>query len=86
MSDTVYLKLDKISMVKEKNVRLEQVGRLWCSNKELEKRCGQREIMEINEDSDQRYVMSVLRIIELLTEMDDSIQASNLGEADFVSD
>ena len=86
MSDTVYLKLDKISMVKEKNVRLEQVGRLWCSNKELEKRCGQLEIMEINEDSDQRYVMSVLRIIELLTEMDDSIQVSNLGEADFVID
>ena len=40
MSETVYLKLEKISMVREKTVYLNQVGKLWCSNKELEKRCG----------------------------------------------
>lgn len=86
MSDTLYLKLDKISVVKEKEVRLEQVAKLWCGNKELEKRCGQLKILEIEEDSDQRYVMSVLKVIELLTEMDKSIQISSLGESDFVID
>jgi len=86
MSETVYLKLEKISMVKEKTVYLNQVGKLWCSNKELEKRCGKVKILEIKEDSDQRYVMSVLKVIQCLTRMDKSIQVSNLGEADFVID
>ena len=47
MSETVYLKLEKISMVREKTVYLNQVGKLWCSNKELEKRCGKVKILEI---------------------------------------
>ncbi|MBQ8813512.1 MAG: stage V sporulation protein AA [Lachnospiraceae bacterium] len=86
MSETVYLKLDRISRVREKNVQLHQVGKLWCSNKELESRCGQLKILEIKADTDQRYVMSVLKVIELLSQMDESIRVSNLGEIDFVID
>ena len=86
MSETVYLKLEKISMVREKTVYLNQVGKLWCSNKELEKRCGKVKILEIKEDTDQRYVMSVLKVIQCLTRMDKDIQVSNLGESDFVID
>lgn len=86
MSETVYLKLDKISMVKEKTVRLSQVGKLWCSNKHLEERCADLKILEIREESDQRYVMSVLKVVELLSKMDSSIQISNLGESDFIID
>ena len=86
MSETVYLKLEKISMVKEKIVYLNQVGRLWCSNKELEKRCGKVKILEIQSDRDQRYVMSVMKVIQELTGMDENILVSNLGEADFVID
>lgn len=86
MSETVYLKLDKISMVKEKTVCLNQVGKLWCSNKKLEERCGQLKILEIQKDSDQRYVMSVMKVIQLLVEMNENIQVSNLGETDFIID
>lgn len=86
MSETVYLKLEKISMVKEKTVRLNQVGKLWCSNKNLEERCGKLEILEIQADTDQRFVMSVMKVIELLGKMDQSIQIANLGETDFIID
>ena len=86
MSETVYLKLDKISLVKERTVCLGQVGKLWCSNKSIENKCGKLKIMEIPDDHDQRYVMSVLRVIELLDKMDSTIQVSNLGETDFIID
>lgn len=86
MSDILYLKLEKISLVKEKKVTLEQVAKLWCSNKELEKRCKQVNILNIREDSDKRYVMSVLKVIEKLTEEEQGIQVSNLGETDFIID
>lgn len=86
MSDILYLKLEKISLVKEKSVRLEQVAKLWCSNKELEGRCRQVNILQIHEDSDKRYVMSVLKVIEKLTDEEQGIQVSNLGETDFIID
>ena len=54
MSDIVYLKLEKISLVKDKMVYLEQVAKLWCSNKDLEQRCRRVNILNIQEDSDKR--------------------------------
>jgi len=86
MSDILYLKLEKISLVKQKTVFLDQVAKLWCSDKALEERCRRAKILEIQSDSDQRYVMSVLKVIEKLTEMEQGIRVSNLGETDFIVD
>lgn len=86
MSDILYLKLEKISLVQEKTVCLEQVAKLWCNDKELEERCRRATILEIRGDNDQRYVMSVLKVIEKLTEMEGDIRVSNLGETDFIID
>ncbi len=86
MSDILYLKLEKISLVKDKNVRLEQVAKLWCSNKDLEDRCKQVNILEIDENNDRRYVMSVMKVIEKLTREEKDLQVSNLGETDFIID
>ncbi len=86
MSDILYLKLEKISLVKDKTVRLGQVAKLWCCNKELEKRISQMKILEIEEKSDRRYVMSVMSVIEKLTGQEKDLQVSNLGETDFIID
>lgn len=86
MSDILYLKLEKLSLVKDKTVRLGQVATLWCSNKELEKRLSQMKILEIEGNGDRRYVMSVLSVIEKLTGQEKELQVSNLGETDFIID
>ncbi len=86
MSDILYLKLEKISLVKDKTVRLGQVAKLWCSDKALEKRCGQMKILEIEGSRDRRYVMSVMSVIEKLTGQEKDLQVSNLGETDFIID
>ena len=86
MSDIVYLKLERISQVKEKTVRLEQVAKLWCGDKKLEDQCRRTKILEIKADGDQRYVMSVLKVIEQLTQINNEIRVSNLGETDFIVD
>ena len=86
MSDILYLKLEKISLVKDKTVRLGQVAKLWCSDKALEKRCGQMKLLEIESGGDRRYVMSVMSVIEKLTGQEKGLQVSNLGETDFIID
>jgi len=86
MSEILYLKLEKISLVKEKTVRLGQVATLWCSDKDLEKRCGQMKILDIKANNDRRYVMSVMSVIEKLTGQEKELQVSNLGETDFIID
>ena len=86
MSDILYLKLEKISLVKDKTVRLGQVAKLWCRDKALEKRLSQMKILEIEGKSDRRYVMSVMSVIEKLTGQEKELQVSNLGETDFIID
>lgn len=86
MSDILYLNLEKISLVKEKTVHLGQVATLWCCDKELEKRCSQMTVLEIKEDIDRRYVMSVMSVIEKLIGQEKDLQVSNLGETDFIID
>lgn len=86
MSEILYLKLEKISLVKEKTVRLGQVATLWCGDKDLEKRCGQMKILDIKANNDRRYVMSVMSVIEKLTGQEKELQVSNLGETDFIID
>ena len=86
MSEILYLKLEKISLVKEKTVRLGQVATLWCGDKDLEKRCGQMKILDIKANNDRRYVMSVMSVIEKLTGQEKDLQVSNLGETDFIID
>ena len=86
MSDILYLKLEKISLVKEKTVRLGQVATLWCADKKLEKRLSQMKLLEIEGSGDRRYVMSVMAVIEKLSKEEKDLQVSNLGETDFIID
>ena len=86
MGDILYLKLEKISLIKDKTVRLGQVAKLWCSNKALEERCSQMNILDIEGDKDHRYVMSVMSVIEKLSGQENGLQVSNLGETEFIID
>ena len=86
MSEILYLKLEKISLVKDKTVRLGQVATLWCSDKALEERLSQTNILEIERDEDHRYVMSVISVIEKINGQEKDLQVSNLGETEFIID
>ena len=86
MSKSLYLKLNQISEVHEKDVYLKDVAELYSDDPAILAKCLALKVKKISSDRDHRYVGSVLDVIRLISETDPSIQVENLGEQDFIID
>ncbi len=83
---TLYLKLNEITEVHEKDVFLKDVASLYSDDKTVLAKCSALKIKTVPTDRDMRYVEDVLLVIQKITEMDGDIQVTNLGESDFIID
>lgn len=86
MGKTLYLKLDQISEVHEKDVYLKDIGTLYSDDSAVLSKCLALKVKKIPSNRAYRYVGSVLDIIQLIAETDSSIQVENIGETDFIID
>ena len=74
MNKILYLKLNEISVVHDKQVHLKDVAQLYCEDKNLLSRCSALKIKTIHQDKEWRYVENILLIIEKLHQLEPSIQ------------
>lgn len=86
MGKSLYLKLNQISEVHEKDVYLKDIAALYSDDPSVLAKCLALKVKKISSDRDCRYVGSVLDIIELISRADSSIQVENMGEKDFIID
>lgn len=86
MGKTLYLKVNQISEVHEKDVYLKDISTLYSDDQSVLNRCKAIKVKKISSDHDHRYVGNVLDIIELISKMDSTIQVENVGETDFIID
>ncbi len=86
MSKTLYLKINEISEVHEKDVFLKDVASLYCDDSSVLSRCKALKIKTIHDDRNKRYVEDVLDVIQKLQKMEPQLEINNLGEADFIID
>lgn len=86
MGKTLYLKLNQISEVHEKDVYLKDIASLYSEDPYVLNRCKAIKVMKIPSDRNHRYVGSVLDIVELVAQMDSSVQVENMGEKDYIID
>ncbi len=86
MSKSLYLKLNQISEVHEKDVYLKDVAELYSDDPAILAKCLALKVKKISSDRDHRYVGSVLDVIGLISKLDPSIQVENMGEQDFIID
>ena len=84
MSKSLYLKLNQISEVHEKDVYLKDVAELYSDDPAILAKCLALKVKKISSDRDHRYVGSVLDVIGLISKLDPSIQVENMGEQDFI--
>ena len=82
----MYLKLNQISEVHEKDVYLKDVAELYSDDPAILAKCLALKVKKISSDRDHRYVGSVLDVIGLISKLDPSIQVENMGEQDFIID
>lgn len=86
MGKNLYLKLNQISEVHEKDVYLKDIAALYSDDSAVLNKCLALRVKKISSDRDHRYVGSVLDVIRLIAETDPSIQVENMGEKDFIID
>lgn len=87
MTQTVYLKLNQITQVHERQVTLGTLGEVYCSEKSVESRCRAMTVKRIRgggKQKESRLVGSVVDIIRQIEREIPGTSVQNLGETDYV--
>lgn len=84
MSDILYLKAERDIKVVEKGVTINDVAKMECTNSAILNRIKEIKILNLDEKQDSKYVVSVLKIIELIHEINPELEINNIGETDFI--
>lgn len=86
MSDILYMKIDRNIELDKQEVYLSDVAKLECTNKEILNRIKAIKLMNIPDEKNNRFVFSVLKVIELIHKLYPTLEINNLGEIDFIID
>ena len=86
MSVTVYIKPDKNTEVNQKEVYLSQIADVWCRDKSLEAKCKAIKVMSITSHREERWVISGIKLVEMIQQVDPRAEVANLGEQDVIID
>lgn len=84
MSDILYLKVERNIKVVDKSVIISDVAKMECTDSSLLNRVKEIRILNLDEKQGNKYVVSVLKIIELIHKIYPKLEINNIGEADFV--
>ena len=85
MKDNVlYVKIDKNNLVKKSTVCIEDIAKLYCSNKSIVKKLNQIVILNIKEKKKTLFIFSVLKLFEEINKIYPDLILSNIGERDFI--
>ena len=83
-SVTVYLKGDRNVEVTKRDVTLGDILEIECADKLLQSKIRVLKILRIREEKEQRFVISLLKIIDLIHERYPKVEIRNLGESDVI--
>lgn len=81
---TLYLKLEQNVETDKDDIILSDLGKLFCSDKHILAKAKAVKVYKFRDAKQPRCVISVMKIIELLQEMDPSLTVDCIGETDVV--
>ena len=84
MSEILYLKIDRNIEVDHIDVTLGDVAKLECVDASVKNRLKTMKLLKIQAQKSDRYVFSVMKVIEQIHEIYPELEIQNLGEADFI--
>ena len=89
-NDTLYIKIDKDILIKKRQVTLQDIAKMECTNQAALRQLKQKKIYtfkdkdEQNKKEKQSVVFSILKVIELIHEDYPNLDITNEGEKDFI--
>ena len=86
MSDILYMKIDQNIEVDHIDVRLGDVAKVECRIAPVQNGLPTLKCVLVQAEKSNRYVFSVLKVVELIHEVYPDLEIQNLGESDFIID
>lgn len=84
MSDILYINIDRNNEVDHIDVRLSDVAKMECTNASIKNRLKTLKILKIQAEKSNRYIFSVVKVVEMIHEIYPDLEIQNLGEPDFI--
>lgn len=84
VKDKIYLKADQSVEVKKRDVTLGDILRMECINPTVLARLKTMKVIKIPDKGQRRYVISILRIIELIHQIYPEADVESVGEPDII--
>lgn len=80
----LYIKLNQNVLVQDEDVLLKDIASVYCENKEYEAKANSLVIWHLPGGKSKRVVISIVKIVELLTRQLPNVEINNLGETDVI--
>lgn len=80
----VYIKAEESVCLNHKDIKLKDILSLYCTNKDVEQEIKNQSIYHFVGEDDQRKCFSVLKVIEVIKEVDKTLDVINMGPKDFI--
>lgn len=84
MGQNVFICLSQITQVHKKDVFLDDIAGVYCSDEATLNRVKALKIRTIKSHEARRYMGNVLDVIKKIEELDPSLSVSSVGETDFI--
>ena len=84
MSDTLYIKLEQSKELSKSIVTVSDIARMQCKNKHVINKVGSHKLIEDHTHGKERYVVSIMEIIEVIEQVCESVDVVNIGETECV--
>lgn len=84
MSETVYVKFERNSMVYERKVIIGDIASVYCTDKAVQAKVRAIKLLTIPDVKKGTYVFSVMDVIERISKECSEADINNIGECDFI--
>lgn len=83
-NDALYIKMEQNIQVSNTKIFLQDIAKLYSTDKNMVSKLNKEVFMTIKSKEDTKYMVSILKIIELIGKDYPSVEIVNLGETDVV--
>lgn len=84
MNQTVYIKCEKSKQVSHQDIVIGDIAKVFCEDKNIAARVKAITLFKIKDNKHRRYVVSILKLVELIVKSCPGITVENEGENDIV--
>lgn len=80
----VYIKAEDSVCLRHRDIKIKDIASLYCTNKDLEYEINEQSLYHFVGNENQRKCFSILKLIEVVKEVDKTLDVVNMGAKDFI--